>query len=199
VSRPHALACALAVLAASAGCPPASTTVNEPTVAPPVADTTLGVGDTFDVRVFGEPDLTGTYRVGAEGTINFPLAGIIKVEGLDPQEVSRRIAAKLSDGILRNPQVSVLVKEQTSKKVYILGQVTKPGTFTYTPSMNVVEAITQAGGFTPLAAKNDTTLTRNEDGKKTTTRIPVEAIGQGKAKNVFLLPGDIISVPERLF
>jgi polysaccharide export outer membrane protein len=165
----------------------------------PVADTTLGVGDTFDVCVFGEQDLTGTYRVGAEGTITFPLAGVIKVEGLDPQQVSQRIAERLSDGILRNPQVSVLVKEQTSKKVYILGQVSKPGTFTYTPSMSVVEAITVAGGFTPLAAKNDTTVTRNEQGTKSIIRVPVEDIGSGKAKNVYLHPGDIISVPERLF
>src|SRR5262249_19768172 len=98
-----------------------------------------------------------------------------------------------------NPQVTVLVKDQTSKKVFILGQVAKPGTFPYTPSMNVVEAITVAGGFTPLAAKNDTTLTRSEDGKKTTVKIPVEDIGQGKAKNVYLRPGDILSVPERIF
>jgi polysaccharide export outer membrane protein len=65
--------------------------------------------------------------------------------------------------------------------------------------MSVVEAITVAGGFTPLAAKNDTTLTRSEQGKKTTVKIPVEAIGEGRARNVYLRPGDIISVPERLF
>jgi polysaccharide export outer membrane protein len=173
------------------------TTVENTT--PPVADTTLGVGDTFEVRVFGEPDLTGTYRVGAEGSISFPLAGVIQVQGLDPQEVAKRIAAKLSEGILRNPQVSVLVKEQTSKKIYVIGQVTKPGTYTYSPSMSVVEAITVAGGFTPLASKNATTLTRHEQGKKITFRVPVETIGEGKAKNVFLQPGDIISVPERIF
>jgi len=166
---------------------------------PVVADTSLGVGDSFDVRVYGEPDLSGSYRVGAEGAINFPLAGVIQVQGLDPQQLAKRIADKLSDGILRNPQVTVLVKEQTSKKVYILGQVSKPGTFNYTPSMSVVEAITMAGGFTPLAAKNDTTLTRNDQGVKTTVKVPVEDIGSGKARNVYLRPGDIISVPERLF
>jgi polysaccharide export outer membrane protein len=187
--------CALA-----AGCATVTNGGNEPAPHVQVADTTLGVGDTFEVRVFGEPDLSAVYKVGAEGTINFPLAGAIKVEGLDAQAVSKVIADKLADGILRNPQVSVLVREQTSKKVYILGQVSKPGTFTYTPSMNVVEAITQAGGFTPLAAKNDTTLTtRNEAGEKITLQVRVEDIGRGRAKNVFLRPGDIINVPERLF
>jgi polysaccharide export outer membrane protein len=182
-----------------AGCGPSTRTVVEQPPAVPLADTTLGVGDTFDVRVFGENDLSGTYRVGAEGTITFPLAGVIKVEGLEPQQVAKKIGERLADGILRNPQVTVLVKEQTSKKVVIIGQVSKPGTFTYTPSMSVIEAITVAGGFTPIAAKNDTTITRNEQGKKTTVKVPVADIGEGRAKNVYLRPGDIISVPERLF
>lgn len=180
-------------------CGPSTRTIVETTVIAPAADTSLGVGDTFEVRVFGEPDLTGTYRVGAEGTITFPLAGPIKVEGLEPQKVAAIIAERLREGILRNPQVSVLVKEQNSKKIYILGQVAKPGTITYTPSMSVVEAITMSGGFTPLAAKNDTTITRSDSGKKTIVRVPVESIGEGRAKNVYLRPGDIISVPERLF
>ena len=100
---------------------------------------------------------------------------------------------------MRDPQVTVLVKDQMSKKIYVLGQVGHPGTFNYTPSMNVVEAITVAGGFTALAAKNDTTVTRQEAGKKTTLRVPVADIGEGRARNVYLQPGDIISVPERLF
>ncbi len=189
----------LIIACALAACGPATSTVVETPPVIPAADTTLGVGDTFDVRVFGEPDLSATYRVAAEGTINFPLAGVIQVEGLEPQAVAKKIAERLADGILRNPQVSVLVKEQTSKKVYILGQVSKPGTYTYTPSMSVVEAVTLAGGFTPLASKNGTTITRAENGQKTTTRVPVEEIGRGKAKNVYLRPGDIISVPEMLF
>jgi polysaccharide export outer membrane protein len=173
--------------------------VYERATPPPTADMTLGVGDTFDVRVFGEPELSGTYRVGPEGTITFPLAGVISVAGLEPQALAKRIADRLADGILRSPQVTVLVKEQTSKKVYVLGQVSKPGTLTFTPSMTVVEAITAAGGFTPMAAKNDTTITRTEAGQKTTVKVPVEDIGTGKARNVYLQPGDIISVPERLF
>jgi polysaccharide export outer membrane protein len=182
-----------------AGCGPTASTVVEAAPTPVVADTSLGVGDSFEVRVYGESDLSGLYKIGAEGTITFPLCGTIEVRGLDAQQIAKRISDRLRDGILRNPQVTVLVKEQTSKKVYILGQVAKPGTFTYTPSMSVVEAITVAGGFTPLAAKNDTTITRLADGKKSIVKVPVEDIGVGRAKNVYLQPGDIISVPERLF
>jgi polysaccharide export outer membrane protein len=184
---------------AFAACGPSTRTVVEQATPVPVADTTLGVGDMFEVRVFGEADLSGLYKVGAEGTITFPLAGVIKVEGLEPQQVAKKVEERLAEGILRNPQVTVLVKEQTSKKVVIIGQVAKPGTFTYTPSMSVIEAITVAGGFTPIAAKNDTTITRSDKGQKTIVRVPVADIGEGKAKNVYLRPGDIISVPERLF
>jgi polysaccharide export outer membrane protein len=189
----------LLLLLLFAGCGPTTTTVVETPVVPPQPDTSFGVGDSFDVRVFGEPDLSGTYKVGAEGTITFPLVGEVKVEGLDPQKVAKLLADKLREGILRDPQVTVLAKEQTSKKIYILGQVSHPGTFSYTPSMSVVEAITVAGGFTAVAAKNDTTITRSEQGKKTTVKVPVADIGEGKARNVYLRPGDIISVPERIF
>lgn len=189
----------IALLVAAAGCGPTTRTTVPDQVVPPQVDTTFGVGDTFDVRVFGEPDLSGTYKVGGQGNINFPLVGEIHVEGLDPQGVSKLISDKLRQGILRDPQVTVMSKDLTSKKIYILGQVGHPGTFPYAPSMTVVEAITVAGGFTPLAAKNDTTITRVEQGQKTIVKVPVADVGEGKARNVYLRPGDIISVPERLF
>jgi protein involved in polysaccharide export with SLBB domain len=181
------------------GCGPSTHSVAVEQPVAPVVDTSLGVGDSFDVRVFGEPDLSGTYKVGSEGNINFPLVGVLHVEGLDAQAAAKLIGDRLRQGMLRDPQVTVLIKEQTSKKIYVLGQVGRPGTFTYTPSMSVVEAITVAGGFTPLAARNDTTVTRSEQGKKTITKVPVADIGEGKAPNLFLRPGDIISVPERIF
>jgi protein involved in polysaccharide export with SLBB domain len=188
-----------ATLVLMIGCGPATKTVVETPPPPPVVDTTLEVGDTFDVKIYGEADLSGTYRVSPEGTISLPLAGIINVQGLNQEQAAKRISERLADGILRNPQVIVTVKELASKKVYIIGQVAKPGTFSYVPLMSVLEAITGAGGFTPLAAKNDTTITRSEAGKKTVLKVPVEEIGEGKARNVYLKPGDIINVPERIF
>lgn len=162
-------------------------------------DTTLGVGDTFDVRVFGESDLSAKYRVGGDGTIDFPLAGTIKVVGLLPSQAAGLIASRLKDGYLRSPQVSIYMQEQVSKKIHVLGQVAKPGTFTYAAGMNIVEAITQAGGFTPVSAKNGTTVTRTEAGKQIIYRVPAGDISDGIAKNFVVRPGDIISVPERFF
>ncbi len=92
-----------------------------------MVDTSLGVGDSFEVRVFGEPDLSGLYRVGSQGNITFPLVGDIHVDGLDAQAAVALIADKLKQGMLRDPQVTLLVKEQTSKKVYVLGQAAIPG------------------------------------------------------------------------
>ncbi len=189
----------LLIATALAACGPSVSTNVEPTPVATAADTTLGTNDVFEVSVYGEPDLNKTFKLGAEGTINFPLIGVVRVQGLDPDQVAKLIAEKLANGYLRSPQVSVLVKEQPSKKVMIIGQVAKPGTYTYSPAMSIVEGITIAGGFSPLAAKNDTTVTRIENGQKVTLKIAVEDIGRGRAKNFYLRPGDIINVPERLF
>jgi protein involved in polysaccharide export with SLBB domain len=189
----------LLICVALVACGPTSRTVVEQQATLPTIDTSLGVGDSFEVRVFGEPDLSGLYKVGTEGNINFPLVGVLHVEGLDAQAVSKLLTEKLREGMLRDPQVTVLIKDQTSKKIIVIGQVGHPGTFSYSPAMNVVEAITVAGGFTGMAAKNDTTITRHERGKKTIVKVPVSDIGEGKAPNVYLRPGDIISVPERIF
>jgi polysaccharide export outer membrane protein len=100
---------------------------------------------------------------------------------------------------LKNPQVSILVKEYQSKKISVFGQVKKPGTFPYQDGMSVVEAISLAGGFTSMARKNDTTVIRIMKGKKQRFRVPVEEIGQGKTANFVLNTGDIVFVPERIF
>ncbi len=162
-------------------------------------DLALGPGDRFDVRVFGEPDFTGTYRVDPDGTISYPYIGTIKVEGLRPNELARTLRDRLEQNYLRHPQVTILVQEQVSKKITVLGQVSHPGTFPYTANMNLVEAITMAGGFTPLAWRDRTKITRIENGKKLSIEVPAGSMGEGRARNIPVRPGDIVAVPERLF
>jgi polysaccharide export outer membrane protein len=164
-----------------------------------IADTSLGPGDVFDVRVYDEPQLSGIYRVAADGSIAFPLIGTLAVDGETPPAVGKLIQAKLAQGYLRSPQVTIFLREQNSKKVSVLGQVAKPGTFTYTDNMTVIEAVALAGGFTPIAAKNDTVVTRSERGQKVRLQVKVEAISEGQERNFCLRPGDIVFVPERLF
>ena len=163
-------------------------------------DTTLGAGDVFDIRVFEEENLSSTFRVASDGTIDFPLLGNVEVAGRTPTEVAKIIEAGLRDEqYLKNPQVSVFVKEYSSKKISVFGQVKKPGTFTYQEGMSIVEAISIAGGFTSMSRGNETTVIRNVDGKKKRFNVQVELIGQGKATNFVLQPGDIVFVPERIF
>jgi polysaccharide export outer membrane protein len=164
-----------------------------------MSDTALGAGDVFRIVVFGEKDLTGRYRVSAAGTIDYPLIGTLQVGGLTPPEIAALVRQKLAAGFLKDPHVSVFVKAYDSKKISVFGQVQKPGTFGYVNNMSIVEAITLAGGFTPIASKNAITVTRVEGGKSRRFTVRVEEIGEGSASNYLLRPGDIVFVPERLF
>lgn len=166
----------------------------------PQVDSSLGPDDVFEVRVFGEQELSGTYRVAHNGTIDFPLVGRLEVAGLTPPEVSQLMAQRLREGrFLVSPQVSVLVKEYNSKRISVFGQVQRPGTFPYQDSMDIVHAITLAGGFTAIADPDQTTVTRRQRGRESRRRVPVESIGRGQAANFYLQPGDTIFVPESVF
>jgi len=157
--------------------------------------TALGPGDVFEVKVYGEDDLSGIYRVASDGGINFPLIGKVEVNNRTASDVSDLIADGLKQ-FIKDPSVSVFVKEYNSKKVYVFGQVQRPGTFPYEDGMNIIQAITLSGGFGPLADQNGTFVTRLVDGVEQRVEIKVRSIGEGKATNFRLQPGDIVYVPE---
>ncbi len=118
--------------------------------------TTLGAGDLVEVRVFQEADLSGAYRLSPEGTIDYPLCGKVVLVALTSSQAADALTRCLADGYLRRPQVSVLIREYNSKKIFVFGEVQKPGTFPYDENMSVIQAITLAGGFTKVAARNST-------------------------------------------
>ena len=93
-----------------AGCADKATAPYPDTVPPPTEDAALGPGDVFDVRVFGEQDLSGTYQVATDGTIDYPLIGKVQVAGKLPTVVAADLEKRLADGYLKNPQVDVFVK-----------------------------------------------------------------------------------------
>lgn len=161
---------------------------------------TLGVGDVIDIRVFQEADLTGTFRISEEGTIDYPFCGRIEASGLSQGALTDRLTACLRNGYLKNPQVTVFLKEFNSQKIFVLGQVNKPGTFLFEDRMSVVQAISLAGGFSKLAAKNSVIVTRrieeNGGGSEKKFKLPVESIAEGRHANFTLQPGDIVYVPE---
>ncbi|HSN14976.1 MAG TPA: polysaccharide biosynthesis/export family protein [Anaeromyxobacteraceae bacterium] len=166
---------------------------------PNVIAGTLGPGDVIEARVYQEPELSGVYQVGPEGDVIFPLCKRVVVNGLTPNAAADRLRQCLSAGFMKDPQVSVLVKEYNSKKVFVFGEVQKPGTFQYEEGMTVVQAITLAGGFTKSAAQNSTSVTRRVKGQEVKVKLTVQDIALGKAPNFALEPGDIVYVPESLF
>jgi polysaccharide export outer membrane protein len=159
----------------------------------------VGIDDTFDVRVYGESDLTGTFRVATDGTIDYPLAGRVQVGGLRTGEIQQLLVAKLKDRYLREPQVVVTIKDRNSQKISVLGQVAKPGQVSYYPNMTIVDAIANAGGFTGIAAKNSVSLRREKAGQIEMHTYPVADISEGRSPNVQVLPGDVLVVDERVF
>ncbi len=157
----------------------------------------LGAGDVFELRVHGHADLSGVHRVSPGGAIDVPLIGRVKVDGLTSSQIADAVNARLKNGYLNNPYVTVYVKEFNSKKVFVLGQVKKPGIFTFDKNMNIVQAIALAGGFTELAEKNYAIVTRVDKGVERRIPVPVEKIiTDHRSKNFVLQPGDIVFVPE---
>lgn len=163
-----------------------------------VEDTSLGFGDTFDVRVFGMTELSGTYRVASDGTIDFPLVGRLEVAGLEPPAVAALVSRRLREGeFLVSPSVSVLVKEYASKRISVMGQVSRPGQFPMQMGLTLVEAISLAGGFTTIADDSQVTVVRREHlGRLRRFVLDVE---HGEADEFYLRAGDSVRVPQSVF
>lgn len=194
--RSLAIIC-VALGVSAAGCGGGGTHVRPTTAA--TDDTTLGVDDVFDVRVFGEADLSGSYRVAQDGTIDFPLVGQIQVLGVEPTEVASLVETALREGgYLVNPQVSVFVQEYNSKRISVLGAVDSPGNFEMRSGLTLVQAIGMAGGFTALANRDGTYVTRRVGDEIQRFNIPVDRITSGQEPDFPLQAQDIVFVPERL-
>lgn len=192
---------AMTALVASACAPSAPSTGYEHlnlTIRDHLKTVGLAAGDVFEVRVYGEPNLSGVHRMADDGTVDFPLVGRIEAVGKTPREIGDLLAARLQNGYLVSPSVSVYVKEYNSRKIFVLGQVKTPGTFSYASGMNVVEAVALAGGFSPTANVDYVVVTRDVAGRETRIPVPVGKISKGLAANLELQSGDIIYVPDTL-
>lgn len=163
----------------------------------------IGPSDLIEIKVFREDDLARSTRVNQDGEISFPFIGTIKVGGKSIIEAEKTIAAGLSE-YLKNPQVTVFVKEYSAKQIYILGEVKSPGALTLPTEsgLTVLEAISLAGGFTPVAAQDRTRVIRTgADGKPQNFIISVSAITKNgeKDKDMALIPSDVVFVPQSFF
>jgi polysaccharide biosynthesis/export protein len=114
-------------------------------------DYQIGEGDVISITVYDNPDLEKKDRVSNEGLIVLPLIGQVKAKGLTANGLSKEIAARLADGYLVDPHVSVYVVEFRSQKVTILGEINSPGLYEISGQTSFLELVSRAGGFTELA------------------------------------------------
>jgi polysaccharide export outer membrane protein len=110
-------------------------------------DYIIGEEDIIKITIYGHPDLTTTARVSGDGVINFPLVGVIEVQGLTVAQISEKLSAMLSDGYVVDPHVSVFIEEFKSKKTIIMGQVKNPGIYALSGHTSFLELLSKAGGL----------------------------------------------------
>lgn len=166
----------------------------------PIESTTLGPGDVFTLDVVGEPDLPRDFQVASDGTVDFPYVHRLRVQGLEPQEVARAVRERLiAQRILTDPSIIVSVKEYNSKRITVLGQVQRPGSFALTPGMTLVQAISLAGGLNAIANGERVNLTRKDRQGTTTVVLSFDSITDGRSPDLPLQAGDQIYVHERVF
>ncbi len=149
---------------------------------------TLASGDRLRIIVFGQDALSNTYAVNSSGTISMPLIGLVRAQGLTTAALERGVEAKLREGFIREPKVSIEV--DAYRPFFVLGEVTTAGQFPYIAGMTAETAVAVAGGFTPRANKYEVDLTRVVDGHPVTASVPVDQP---------VKPGDTIFVRERFF
>ncbi len=158
----------------------------------------VGSKDVLQVDVYGVESLTNLeVTVSEMGRITLPLLGEVDVNGLTKSEVEEKLVRLLKDSFLRNPRVTVLIKQYQSRVVYMIGAVLKPGIFPLLGSQNLLEMLVLAGGPTPQAGP-EVILIRKQDGKEgMSLRIPLQSLMSNldSRLDIPLQPGDVVNVP----
>ncbi|TQV88877.1 XrtA/PEP-CTERM system exopolysaccharide export protein [Aliikangiella coralliicola] len=164
----------------------------------------IGVDDIVSVNVWKNPELSITVPVRPDGKISVPLVGEVTAGGKTPVEVADDITNKLAKYI-RDPRVAVILNELRSheflSRVRVTGAVRSPMSLPFRQGMTVLDVVLEAGGLNEFASANSTRLFRKVDGKVNTIDIELfEILNNGDmATNYSLEPGDILSIPERIF
>jgi polysaccharide biosynthesis/export protein len=195
---------ALSILATPLGAPAQDAAEAKPkagTSAPQVspaqdAEYKIGAQDVLRIDVWKEPEISRTAPVRPDGRISLPLINDVQAAGL----TAAQLAAVIADGLrkyITNPQVTVGVTEINSRRVYVTGEVTRPGAFPLLPNMTVLQALSSSGGFSQFAKLKSIYVLRTEDGKQVKHPFNYKEVVSGKKPelNIPLRPGDVIVVP----
>jgi polysaccharide export outer membrane protein len=155
----------------------------------------LGPSDIIHVSVWKNPDLSQTVTIAPDGFISLPLVGNVQVVGLTTDQLGKALATRLTTYVV-NPEVAVGIVEIRSRQVYILGQVSKPGSFPLIAPIHVLQLIAQAGGLTNYANRKGIVILRPEPGSAKKISFNYNSVVRGDSKqNILLQPGDTVFVP----
>jgi polysaccharide biosynthesis/export protein len=156
----------------------------------------LQPGDVLEILVWREADLTKEVLIRPDGGISFPLAGDLQASGRTIQELRDELATRLGR-VIPDVDVTVLLKEVKGNKIYVIGQVAKPGEFIVNPQVDVMQALTMAGGTTAFASLGDIFVLRRNQGRQERIGFDFNAVARGRdlQQNIMLQSGDVLVVP----
>jgi polysaccharide export outer membrane protein len=157
----------------------------------------LGCGDTLKVTVWRHEETDADAVIMPDGKISLPLVGEVAAAGLTVDELKDELNRKYNEYITE-PHITITIKETNSLKIYVLGEVTKPGEYKLNSSTDVLQALSMAGGFTIYANKSNIDIIRKEGDKKIKINFNYNEVVKGKnlAQNIPLKAGDVIVVSE---
>ena len=157
---------------------------------------TIGAQDVLDVNVWKEAEVSRTVQVRPDGKISLPLLNDVQAAGLTPKQLTESLTEKLKKYI-DSPQVTVIVTQINSMRVYLIGQVTRPGAYPLMPDMTILQAISSAGGLAQFANGKKIFLMRTENGTQRKYAFNYKDVLDGRKpeENLKLKPGDTIVVP----
>lgn len=184
--------------------PPTTTAKNtssDSEMTKPIAATTdpayvIGPEDVLDINVWKEPDMTRIVPVRPDGKISLPLINDVQAAGSTPQQLANTVTEKLRK-FLTEPQVTVIVTQINSQRVFVVGEVLRAGAFPLIPGMTVLQALSSAGGFTTFADVKKIHVMRLVNGKHVELPFNYREVlkGDNPDQNIKLEPGDTVVVP----
>jgi polysaccharide export outer membrane protein len=157
----------------------------------------IGPKDLLELTVIGFEDLNRKVRVSEDGKISLPYLGDVQVQGLTKSDLEKKLTKLLEEKYLQNPQVTVVIAEFQSRKVYLIGAVTTPGPYELLGRLTLLKLISQAGGLTPEAGNEIVVMRQPPGGTKTSLKISVEELllNGNPSLDIPLQPDDVISIP----
>jgi len=169
---------------------------------PAQSEYTVGIDDVLEISILQPEKLITTVAVAPDGSISFPYIGNVQVEGMTLSQIQNEIQAKLAEGYMKYPVVSVFLRESRSRKFFVYGEVVRPGSYLIKEKVTVLKAISMAGGFTKFGSSSRVKVLRpKKDGPGyETIKVNIRAVMDGDSEaDIILQPEDIVVVSEGIF